>query len=1186
MNRRRLSFFCALLCLSLSSPLFAIPSPSCNANLAQIQEWYDRQFHQLADQFLLKARSPLNSHAPLQVALLKRIYDLRETVSDPQAVDAFVQAASENKLLSPLARAEAAFLAIQSALHRGTLQHIESRYSALGYVRGWRITEDDFPIDDGASAHWKQFASGPIPWIEISSNLWPDAAYVTLEATIEAAQDQLAVFRFSSETSATVYLNSVAVLQVPAAPTISFDQYTTAIQLRAGLNVIRIRISRTTHSDLRIALRLTDITGEGYDPSSKITSRDPLPPAVPDDLLRIAQEHPVDGAAPNNLGVLFWLKKDRQAPDTMETLTRAVEHLPSADLLFELAQYRPDSMEKTEALHKILASDAEYLPALLKLFEHYWSRGENYKAKQLLQGYLQFHPCEPEPLRALADLKRSQGDFSAALADFKELEKRTGLSLDIRHELANRFAEFGLTETAWKLATSVAEMDFDGTEERQLKIRLEEQALDTASLFSDYVQLHQLYPHDRQILKKLLLFEQQLGKTGEALGDLRAELDLSPHEPELIKARSALLQHTDEPLFSTPLADVNTHLRNLLLGKSSELRQDEDHAYLEDASLLASRWRTLPAGSRSSSRILADVRIERVTEKYLSRSHVQKVLAIATLADAQRLGLETIRYSPESEQLKIIHARALKMSGHIVEAEDIGDSPIADAQSAMYYDVRARNIRFSRLEAGDVIELEYRIIPFESENPYGKYFAELVSFGSEIDKDLQKYVVIAPAQIRIFSEQKGLSPVQPASTSTFRVYEWQATNIKGVVRESRGPSWTEIAPYVHFSTMQSWQDLGNWYAHLIGPQFVLDSALERVAEQIRTRNQTDLQRIQATHEFVIKNTHYVALEFGIYSYKPYPVSQTFQRKFGDCKDKASLTIALLRAMGIEAEIALVRSQRLGKIKSEPASVAIFDHAIAYVPKYDLWLDGTAEFSGLRELPIEDQGAMALTVARDGQSTLREIPVSSPIDNYTWRSVQAELETDGTIHFSGVNYVRGQDAAGMRRELEKTDRKQEFVRGRLAEVLPSVEISSVSVPGVANLEEDLTLSYRGEIQPHMQTGVLSIPSSWIPRPYLAALAPSPTREQELLLQAPWTTEEELHIKLTSGAALTSLPGDLHIDNEFGSATLRYSKTGNEIVVFSSIQFRKVRIQPEEYPAFRAFAETLETAFRREVQVRMP
>src|SRR5438874_536144 len=199
---------------------------------------------------------------------------------------------------------------------------------------------------------------------------------------------------------------------------------------------------------------------------------------------------------------------------------------------------------------------------------------------------------------------------------------------------------------------------------------------------------------------------------------------------------------------------------------------------MEDAALLASRWRELPVESRSASHILAEVRVDRISERYLVRSHVQKIVAIVTAADVQRFGLETIRYSPESEQLKIIHARVLKRNDRAVEAEDIGDSPIADAQSAMYYDVRARNIRFSRLEPGDVIELEYRIVPFESENPYGKYFAELVSFGTEIDKDRQKFVVIAPSDIKIFSEQKDLPVIEPALLGAFKVYQWQATNLK------------------------------------------------------------------------------------------------------------------------------------------------------------------------------------------------------------------------------------------------------------------------------------------------------------------------------------------------------------------------------------------------------------------------
>src|SRR5262249_41992550 len=159
----------------------------------------------------------------------------------------------------------------------------------------------------------------------------------------------------------------------------------------------------------------------------------------------------------------------------------------------------------------------------------------------------------------------------------KELQSRRALSLDLRHELANRFTEFGLIEMARKIANSVVAIDFDGTEERQLRIRLEEQAFDTTALLEDYTQLRQLYPHDRQVLKKLLRFQQQLGKTADALSTVTAALELNPLDSELIKARSALLHPSDEPLFSKPVTGTNGHLRNLLTGKSSELRQDEDH---------------------------------------------------------------------------------------------------------------------------------------------------------------------------------------------------------------------------------------------------------------------------------------------------------------------------------------------------------------------------------------------------------------------------------------------------------------------------------------------------------------------------------------------------------------------------------------------------------------------------------
>ena len=300
---------------------------------------------------------------------------------------------------------------------------------------------------------------------------------------------------------------------------------------------------------------------------------------------------------------------------------------------------------------------------------------------------------------------------------------------------------------------------------------------------------------------------------------------------------------------------------------------------------------------------------------------------------------------------------------------------------SMYYDMSLEQFRFSGLEKGDVVELEYSLAPRRRSAPYNGYFGELVLFAGRGPEQLKRYVLIAPAAQKIFVHAEKVAPASVSARDGSQVFLWESRAIPALPREPRSPGVTEISPYVHVSTMGDWKQLGSWYADLIRPQFALDQSLNDELSRITNGLQTDKEKIHAIQEFVLRSTHYVALEFGIYSYKPYPVTQIYARRFGDCKDKASLMIALLRAAGIEAEIALVRTRSLGDVAVEPASIAVFNHAIVYVPKYDLWLDGTAEYAG-RELPLEDQGAFSLTVSLSGAAQIRHIPMSRVADNYT------------------------------------------------------------------------------------------------------------------------------------------------------------------------------------------------------------
>ena len=94
----------------------------------------------------------------------------------------------------------------------------------------------------------------------------------------------------------------------------------------------------------------------------------------------------------------------------------------------------------------------------------------------------------------------------------------------------------------------------------------------------------------------------------------------------------------------------------------------------------------------------------------------------------------------------------------------------------------------------------------------------------------------------------------------------------------------------------------------------------------------ELAVVRAIYNFVVTNTRYVALEFGIHGYKPYRVDRVLARRFGDCKDKASLIHAMLKVAGVDSRLVLLRMRHLGAIGEEPASLAAFNHAIVYVPQ--------------------------------------------------------------------------------------------------------------------------------------------------------------------------------------------------------------------------------------------------------------
>ena len=618
---------------------------------------------------------------------------------------------------------------------------------------------------------------------------------------------------------------------------------------------------------------------------------------------------------------------------------------------------------------------------------------------------------------------------------------------------------------------------------------------------------------------------------------------------------------------------------------SASTARAADSAYLENAAELAANAELNPPPSNSNVVTLADVTVERMSPNGQSVLHVQQVLFIANDRGAHDYSTRSVQYCENTQELAVIRAGVYKSDGRYLEAGDGGETAVSDKQSSMYYDTQSRTLRFPSLQKGDVIELEYLVSPNSKSNPFGDYFGSLIAFQNDTTQRLHRYVLLAPTARKLNLVEQRMPAAKISIADGVTTYLWEMRKVPPLANEPRGPSLTEVAPYVSISTFSDWRELGRWYASFIKPQFELNSELRQALARITGTTPSELDKIHAIHEFVLRNTRYEAMEFGVFRYKPYPVSQVYERHFGDCKDKASLMIALLGQAGIDAELALVRTRKLGDVSERATSIAIFDHAVAYIPKYDLWLDGTAQYAGFRELPLDDQGAMALTVNLDGRATLRRIPVTSPLENYTRRVVQADVQADGKIVFSGSAYTRGEDAPGLRREYEVAERQRDTMRANLAQVYPSVQVDSVHVDGAHDLERDIDMKFSGSIDTSAGQQSLPLIPSWLPHKYVDSLAPLVSRTQELQLPAPWTTEEELHFNLPEGASIDRVPSNWVYDSPFGTATIRYQLDRHELVVTTSVQFRKLRIGAAEYPRFRQFCQNVEKAFHQGIAVHL-
>src|SRR5207244_9372931 len=119
------------------------------------------------------------------------------------------------------------------------------------------------------------------------------------------------------------------------------------------------------------------------------------------------------------------------------------------------------------------------------------------------------------------------------------------------------------------------------------------------------------------------------------------------------------------------------------------------------------------------------------------------------------------------------------------------------------------------------------------------------------------------------------------------------------------------------STIGSWADIGRWYHDLSQPRCVADSAIRSKALDLTKNARTEEDKIHAIASFV-RSIQYQSTPFRMSAYVPTEGKQVLQERYGDCKDKAALMVALLAAVDIRADMVLLSGRSQGMTSYLPS----------------------------------------------------------------------------------------------------------------------------------------------------------------------------------------------------------------------------------------------------------------------------
>jgi hypothetical protein len=389
-------------------------------------------------------------------------------------------------------------------------------------------------------------------------------------------------------------------------------------------------------------------------------------------------------------------------------------------------------------------------------------------------------------------------------------------------------------------------------------------------------------------------------------------------------------------------------------------------------------------------------------------------------------------------------------------------------------------------------------------------------------------------------------------------------------------SWSDILPHIVVSEPQSWRQIAQRERALVESAVTDDAGVHSEAARIIEGSKGPGETLRRVHRFVADQVRYVGIEHGTGAVVPRPARQILHQRYGDCKDKVVLFLALARAAGLDAEAVLVSTRHCSTEKLISPSWKYFDHMVACVStpaevfgetlSPETCLDLTTFGLQTEAIPPWLHGAVALDLSEQSMGPRK---LSAPRHGWVM-----EIESTNEIACGGglVETVqlrfRGTAAGFMRsflRSMTEEERRR-WGEDTYREVMGDTTEPKLRFAGVDHAEDILEVVSVTEFPWATELTELYDSDAWLNHyaaDYFTSNRHHPYLNDGILI------ESNIRYELCDDTLPKFLGAALDLDSEFGALKRSYRKTGHEVFVNTVLDVPRARITLDKIDRFNRF-----------------